>query len=164
IGVGLGTTSVMNAFAKGAPLRAIGNASTGSSEYWYVPGNSPIRSMQDAAGKTIAYSTVGASRNLEVLRFLKHYAIDAKPTATGGTADTWTQVMSGKITNACSSPPFGIEAAQAGKIRIIARGADLPYFRDQTIRLLVANAGYLDRHKDVVSRFVQAYRDALDFM
>ena len=32
IGVGLGTTSVMGAFAKGAPLVAIGNASTGSSE------------------------------------------------------------------------------------------------------------------------------------
>jgi NitT/TauT family transport system substrate-binding protein len=43
IGVGLGTTSVMNAFAKGAPLRAIGNASTGSSEYWYVPANSRCR-------------------------------------------------------------------------------------------------------------------------
>ena len=48
IGIGLGTTSVMNAFAKGAPLRAIGNASTGSSEYWYVPGNSPLKSMTDA--------------------------------------------------------------------------------------------------------------------
>src|SRR4029077_20370848 len=53
IGVGLGTTSVMTAFARGAPLRAIGNASTGSSEYWYVPAASPLRSMKDAGGKTI---------------------------------------------------------------------------------------------------------------
>src|ERR1700737_5259909 len=30
VGVGLGTTSVMAAFAKGAPLTVIGNASTGS--------------------------------------------------------------------------------------------------------------------------------------
>src|SRR3954464_7406080 len=51
IGVGLGTTSVMAAFAKGAPVRVIGNASTGSSEFWYVPANSPIRSMKDAGGK-----------------------------------------------------------------------------------------------------------------
>src|SRR5580700_8587259 len=48
IGVGLGTTSVMNAFAKGAPLRAIGNASTGSSEYWYVAAKSPLQSMREA--------------------------------------------------------------------------------------------------------------------
>jgi NitT/TauT family transport system substrate-binding protein len=164
IGIGLGTASVMNAFLKGAPLRAIGNASTGSSEYWYVPANSPVRTMRDAAGKTIAYSTAGASSHLEVLAFLKFYGIEAKPTATGGTAGTMTQVMSGQVDVGWASPPFGLDAEQAGKIRIIARGSDLPYFRDQTIRLIVANADYWARHKDVAARFVQAYRDTLKWM
>src|SRR6202162_4369411 len=59
LGVGLGTTSVMAAFAKGAPLRVIGNASTGSSEFWYVAANSPVRRMKDAGGKTIGFSTAG---------------------------------------------------------------------------------------------------------
>lgn len=164
IGVGLGTSAVMNAFAKGAPLRAIGNASTGSSEYWYVPASSPVQSMRDAAGKTIAYSTVGASSHLEVLGFLKFYGIDAKPIATGGTAATLTQVMSGQVDVGWSSPPFGLDAAAAGKIRIIAHGSDLPYFRDQTIRLIVANADYLQAHVAIVARFVQAYRDSLQWM
>lgn len=164
IGVGLGTTSVMNAFAKGAPLRVIGNASTGSSEYWYVPSNSPLQSMKDVAGKTIAYSTVGASSHLEVLGFLKYYGIDAKPIGTGGAAATMTQVMSGQVDIGWSSPPFGLEAAQAGRIRIIARGSDLPYFRDQTIRLIVANADYLQQHPTIVLRFIQAYRDSLQWM
>ncbi len=164
IGVGLGTASVMNAFAKGAPLRAIGNASTGSSEYWYVPDNSPLRSMRDAGGKTIAYSTVGASSHLEVLGFLKFYGIDAKPVGTGGTAATFTQVMSGQVDVGWSSPPFGLDAAAAGKIRVIAHGSDLPYFRDQTIRLIVANANYLRAHAESVARFVQAYRDSLQWM
>jgi NitT/TauT family transport system substrate-binding protein len=164
IGIGLGTTAVMNAFAKGAPLRAIGNASTGSSEYWYVRGNSPLQSMKDAAHKTIAYSTIGASSYLEVLGFLKYYGLDAKPIGTGGTAATFTQVMSGQVDVGWSSPPFGLEAAQAGKIRIIARGSDLPYFRDQTIRLIVANADYLQQHPAIVARFIQAYRDSLQWM
>ena len=164
IGVGLGTASVMNAFAKGAPLRAIGNASTGSSEYWYVPANSPLTSMRDAAGKTIAYSTVGASSHLEVLGFLKFYGIAAKPIGTGGTAATFTQVMSGQVDVGWSSPPFGLDAADSGKIRIIAHGSDLPYFRDQTIRLIVANAEYLQAHPTVVARFVQAYRESLQWM
>jgi NitT/TauT family transport system substrate-binding protein len=154
----------MNAFAKGAPLRAIGNASTGSSEYWYVPANSPLQSMRDAAGKTIAFSTVGASSHLEVLGFLKFFGIDAKPIGTGGTAATFTQVMSGQVDVGWSSPPFGLEAAQAGHIRIIARGSDLPYFRDQTIRLIVANADYLQQQPAIVRRFVQAYRDSLQWM
>jgi NitT/TauT family transport system substrate-binding protein len=164
IGIGLGTTSVMAAFAKGAPLAVIGNASTGSSEFWYVPANSPVRSLKDAAGRTIAYSTTGSSSHMEVLAFLKDYAVDAKPVATGGTAATLTQVMSGQIDIGWSSPPFGIAAAQDGKIRIIARGNELPHFRDQTIRLIVANAGWLTANRDVAARFIQAYRDTLAWM
>jgi NitT/TauT family transport system substrate-binding protein len=164
IGIGLGTTSVMAAFAKGAPVRVIGNASTGSSEFWYVPANSSVQSIKDAAGKTIAYSTTGASSHMEVLAFVKHYGITAKPLATGGTAGTFTQVMSGQVDIGWSSPPFGIDAVREGKIRIIARGNELPYFRDQTIRLIVANAGLLARNKDVATRFAQAYRDTLEWM
>ena len=164
IGVGLGTTSVMSAFAKGAPLVVIGNASTGSSEFWYVPAASPVRSMKDAGGKTVGFSTVGSSSHMEVLAFLKHDGIDAKPVATGGTAATFTQVMSGQVDIGWSSPPFGIAAAYDGKIRIIARGNELPYFRDQTIRLIVANAGWLADHRDVAARFIQAYRDTLEWI
>jgi NitT/TauT family transport system substrate-binding protein len=164
IGIGLGTTSVMAAFAKGAPLTVIGNASTGSSEFWYVPANSPVQSMRDAAGKTIGFSTTGSSSHIEVLAFLKHAGVDARPVATGGTAATFTQVMSGQVDIGWSSPPFGIEVAREGKIRIIARGNELPYFRDQTIRLIVANAGWLAANRDLAARFVQAYRDTLEWM
>jgi NitT/TauT family transport system substrate-binding protein len=164
IGVGLGTTSVMAAFARGAPLTVIGNASTGSSEFWYVPGKSPVQSMKDAAGKTVGFSTTGSSSHMEVLAFLKYYRVDARPVATGGTAATFTQVMSGQVDIGLSSPPFGIGAAREGKIRIIARCNELPYFRDQTIRLIVANAGWLAANRDVEARFVQAYRDTLEWM
>ncbi len=163
IGVGLGTTSVMAAFAKGAPLVAIGNASTGSSEFWYVRADSPVRGMKDAGGRTIGFSTAGASSQMEVLAFVKEFGVDARPVATGGTAATFTQVMSGQIDIGWSSPPFGIAAAQEGKIRIIARGNELPHFRDQTIRLIVANAGWLAANRDLAARFVQAYRDTLEW-
>ncbi len=164
IGVGLGTTSVMAAFVKGAPLRVIGNASTGSSEYWYVRADSSIQSIKDAAEKTIAYSTNGASSEMEVLAFLKEYGVAAKPVATGGTAATFTQVMSGQIDIGWASPPFGIGPAREGKIRVIARGNELPYFRDQTIRLIVAHADFLAKNKDVAARFIQGYRDTLEWL
>jgi NitT/TauT family transport system substrate-binding protein len=164
IGVGLGTTAVMAAFAKGAPIRVVGNASTGSSEYWYVRADTPVQSMKDAANKTIAYSTTGSSSHLEVLAFLKFYGIDAKPVATGGTAATFTQVMSGQIDVGWASPPFGLDAAREGKIRIIARGNELPYFRDQTIRLICANAGFLVQHRDIVSQYIAGYADTLAWM
>jgi NitT/TauT family transport system substrate-binding protein len=164
IGVGLGTTSVMNAFVKGAPLRVIGNVSSGSSEYWYVRADSPVHSMKDAAGRTIAYSTAGASSHMEVLGFMKYYGFEAKPVATGNIPSTRTQVMSGQVDVGWASFPFGLELVKEGKIRMVGRGSELPYFRDQTIRLLVVHAPYLEQHKDVVARFVQAYRDTLDWM
>jgi len=164
IGIGLGTAAVMAAYAKGAPLRAIGNASSGSSEYWYVPADSPIKTMADAQGSSIAYSTTGSSSHLIVLSFIKTNGLFARAVATGGPAATFTQVMSGQIDVGWSSPPFGLDAVSEGKIRIIARGNELPEFRDQTIRLIVANAGFLERRKDVAARFVQGYRDALDWM
>jgi NitT/TauT family transport system substrate-binding protein len=129
-----------------------------------VPANSSVRDLKDAAGRTIGYSTTGSSSHMEVLAFLKEYGVDAKPVATGGTAATFTQVMSGQIDIGWSSPPFGVAAAQEGKIRIIARGNELPHFRDQTIRLIVANAGWLGANRDAAARFIQAYRDTLEWM
>ena len=164
IGIGLGTAAVMGAFAKGAPLRAIGNASSGSSEYWYVPADSPIRTLADANGKTIAYSTNGASSHLIALSLVKANGLFARTVATGGPAATFTQVMSGQIDVGWASPPFGLDAVADGKIRIVAHGNDLPAFKDQTIRLIVANAGFLEHRKDVAARFIQSYRDTLDWM
>jgi ABC-type nitrate/sulfonate/bicarbonate transport system substrate-binding protein len=68
IGVGLGTLGVMGAFAKGAPIRIIGATMTGANDtYLYVPAGSPIRSLKDADGKTVAFSTVGSSTHMVVL-------------------------------------------------------------------------------------------------
>jgi NitT/TauT family transport system substrate-binding protein len=164
IGIGLGTSAVMGAFAKGAPLRAIGNASAGSGEYWYVPAESPIYTMADANGKTIAYSTNGSSSHLIVLSLIRSNGLFARAISTGGPAATFTQVMSGQVDVGWAAPPFGLDAVADGKIRIIAHGNDLPAFKDQTIRLIVANAGFLEHHKDVAARFIQGYRDALDWM
>ena len=164
IGIGLGTAAVMGAFSKGAPLRAIGNASAGSSEYWYVPADSPMQTMADGNGKTIAYSTTGSSSHLIVLSLIKANGLFARAVPTGSPAATFTQVMSGQIDVGWASPPFGLDAIADGKIRIVARGSDLPAFKDQTIRLIVANAAVLERRRDVVARFVQGYRDTLDWM
>jgi NitT/TauT family transport system substrate-binding protein len=165
IGVAVGVMGVLGAYAKGAPVRVIGAEQTGLPDmYFYVLAASPIRTIADTAGKTIAYSTNGASTHSVVTALIKQSGVAAKPVATGNQATTLTQVMSGQVDVGWSSPPFGIGPAREGKIRIIARGNELPYFREQTIRLIVANAGYLAKNKDVAARFIQAYRDTLEWM
>ena len=140
IGIGVGTYGALAAFAKGAPVRAIGNQTTGAHDlYWYVRADSSIQSLKDANGRSIAFSTTGSSTNIIALALIKHFGVAAKPTATGNPANTFTAVMSGQIDIGWSSPPLGVEALEQGKIRVIARGSDAPEFQDQTVRVILAN-------------------------
>ena len=62
IGVGAGMKGVLSAFSKGAPVRVIGAVVKGGADlFWYVKAESPIKSLKDANGRTIAYSTTGSS-------------------------------------------------------------------------------------------------------
>ncbi len=165
IGIGVGTAGTLGAFAKGAPVRAIANSMTGADDlFWYVRADSPIKTFKDAAGKTVAYSTNGSSTNLAVLAFIREFGVPAKPVATGSPASTFTQTMSGQVDVGWSSPPFGIEALQQGRIRIVVRESDLPAFRNQTVRLMIANAATLEKRRDAVDRYIAAYRETLDWM
>src|SRR5262249_10926200 len=165
IGIAAGTTGVLGAFAKGAPLRIIAAGTTGAGDlYWYVPANSPIKSFKDLDGKTVGYSTNGASTHTTVLALIKHYGVSARPVASGASAVTLTQAMSGQIDVGWASPPFGLAQLQDGQIRIIARGSDVPSTRDQTVRVHIANATVLAQRHDAIVRYMQAYREALDFL
>ena len=62
------------------------------------------------------------------------------------------------------SPPFGLKEVEAGKIRILARGSDVPSMRNQTVRVQIVNADALKNRKDVIERFMKAYREAVEWM
>jgi NitT/TauT family transport system substrate-binding protein len=165
IGIGVGTYGVMGAFAKNAPLNIIGASITGAHDlYWYVKADGPIKTLKDAAGKTVAYSTNGSSTNLVVLGLQKTLGVQFSPTATGSPASTFTQVMSGQIDVGWSSPPFGVADVDAGRIRIVARGSDVPAFANQTVRVMIANAISVQRRLEAYGRFMKAYREALDWL
>jgi NitT/TauT family transport system substrate-binding protein len=166
IGGGVGVAGVMRAYAKGAPVRIIAPAFTGTSDlYWYVKADSPIKSLKDTTEKnTIAYSTNGSSSNNIVVAFVEELGAKAKPTSTGSPPATLTSVMSGQIDIGWAAPPFGLQEIQDGKIRIIARGSDVPSLRGQTVRVLIANANALKERKDAIVRFMQGYREAVDWM
>ena len=165
IGMGAGTGSVFGAFGKGAPVRILLAGTTGASDlYWYVPAASSIKSFGELNGKTVAYSTAGASTNITLLALIKHFNVAAKPIATGAAAVTMTQAMSGQVDVGWASPPFGLDALGEGKIRLIARGSDARSTHDQTVRVHIVNANALAQHPDVMRRFADAYREAYEFL
>lgn len=166
LGAGVGVAGAMRAFSKGAPVRILLPAFTGTGDlYWYVKADSPIKSLKDTSDKnTIAYSTNGSSSHNIVASFTQELGSKAKPTATGGPPGTLTSVMSGQIDIGWAAPPFGIKEVKEGKIRIIARGSDVPSLRNQTVRAIIVNADALKNKKDAIMRFVKAYREAADWM
>ena len=164
VGVGAGTIGVLRAYAKGAPVRVIGANTTGTANYWYVQASSPIKTVKDINGKTIAYWTSNPASRYDVFDLIKQYSLKARPTVIGGAAATFTQVMAGRVDVGWAEAPFGVEAIEQGKIRVVARAIDIPAIRRDTVRVVITNVDTLQKRKDVLARFMQAYRETIDWM
>jgi NitT/TauT family transport system substrate-binding protein len=165
IGTGVGTFNTFGAFAKGAPIRVIAATHTGANDLtWYVRADSPIKDRKDLAGRSVAYSTAGSSTYAAVQGFQRVFGVTFKPVATGSPASTLTQVMSGQIDVGWTSPPFALDLLREGKIRQIMRAADVPELRNQTARFMTANAVALETRRAVFVRYLQAYREVVDWM
>ena len=162
VGIASGFLGAIGVFAKGAPVRIIGGSYTGGSQvFWYVPADSPIRTPQDLAGKTVAYSNNGSSTHAGALALQKHYKLDFRPVPTGNAAATMTATMSGQVDVGWAGAPFGVAELEAGKTRLIMKSSDAPDFDKQTTRVIIANATELKARPDVFVRFMRGYRDAL---
>ena len=164
IGLAVGTLGAIGAFAKGAPVRIIGAEATGAADYWYAKASSPIKTLQDTNGHTIAFSTKGSSTDSVVRAFIKEFNLTATPVPTGNPSATLTQVMTDQVDVGWSAPPFGLKEMDEGKIRLVAHATDAAIVRGQTIRTMVANAGALAKRKDAIKRFMQAYHEAIEYM
>ncbi len=165
IGTGVGTFNTFGAFTKGAPIRVIAATHTGANDLtWYVRADSPIKDKKDLAGKTVAYSTAGSSTYAAVQAFQKVFGVTYKPVATGGPPSTLTLAMSGQVDVGWTSPPFAVDLLKDGKIRQIMRASDAPELRNQTARFMTANAAALEARRPVFVRYLQAYREVVDWM
>ena len=160
-----GTASVLATFAKGAPVRPIASSITGAQNpFWYVPAESPIRSLRDAGDKTIAFSATGSSSHLATLALVRQSGADIRAIAAGTSEATFTQVMSGQIDIGWAAAPFGVAQIEQKRIRIVAKYDDIPEYRDMTARMHVANLDFILKRPDVMRRFLAAYAETLDWM
>ncbi len=164
LGLAVGTLGAIAAYSKGAPVRIVGAEATGAADYWYAKASSPIKTLKDTDGRTIAFSTNGSSTHSVVLAFTKEFGLTAKPTATGNPSSTLTAVMTDQVDVGWAAPPFGLKELSEGKIRLVARATDASIVRGRTIRVIVANAQMLEQRADALARFMQAYRESIDYM
>ncbi len=152
---------------KGAPIKMISANFTGAPDFsWYVRADSPIKSFKDIAeGTTVAYSSNGSSSHIVALALLKQAGVSGKPVATGNGPATLTQVMTSQIdVGYDGNGGMGIAEFEHGDVRIIATGADLDSFRDQTVRGIVVTEATLAARREQLARFLAAYQQTIDWM
>ncbi len=159
-----GTLGVVAAFAKGMPVKIISAEATGAPDaFWYARPESGIKTIKDANGKTVAFSSPGSSTNLIILQLINQEKVTPKLVPTGGLPGTLTQVMTGQIDVGWSVPPFVLKDLTEGRLQIVARGSDVEAIRDQTIRVNVANANALKAKRDAFVRYIRAISRAIDW-
>jgi NitT/TauT family transport system substrate-binding protein len=163
IGLSTGTSAVIAAYVKGAPLKIVASQMVGASDlYFYVKADSPINKFSDLDGKSVGFTRPGSSSYT-----VTHMLADqekVKPTfvASGEMPATLTMVMSGQIDVGWAAVPNLLELVQQKKIKMIARGADVRALNGQTIRVDFASANFLRERHDVGVRFFRAYDAAMD--
>lgn len=165
MGIGLGTHALLAAYLKGAPLRGVGASFTSADEQiYYVAADSPVKTIKDAGGKTIGISTTGSASNMFALHLAEYFGVDLKPQAAGNYTSNMTQVLTRQLDIGFTAAPFNLNFVDDGRVRVVARGSDVPALRDMTSRLLVVNVSGLERKKDILRRYMAAYRETLDWL
>jgi NitT/TauT family transport system substrate-binding protein len=165
IATGVGVSAAVSTYAKGAPIRLIGSEMIGSPDlFWYVLPDSPVKKISDLNDRTITYSVTGSSSHAALLELLRQYNLTAKAVAAGGMPATLTQVMTAQVDVGWAAAPFGLDLLDEGKIRLVARGTDVDALRGRTARVNVTNLEMLTKHRDTLDRFMQAYRETIDWM
>src|SRR3954447_22001626 len=130
MGIGLGTHAFLGAFLKGAPLRGVGASFTSADEqYYYVTADSPVKTMKDAEGKTVGISTNGSASNMFALHLARHFGVNLKPQPAGNYTANMTQVLTKQLDIGFSAAPYNLNYVDEGRIRLIARGSDVPPLR-----------------------------------
>jgi NitT/TauT family transport system substrate-binding protein len=165
IAVASGVSAAIGTFAKGAPVRIFSSEMTGAPDlYWYVPADSPIHTIADMNDKTVAFSAVGSSSHGSLLALIAQYHLTAKPTPTGNIASTITQTMTKQVDVGFGAAPFGLDLVESGKARIIATGNDVVALRTRAVRVNLTGAVTLQNKPDQIARFMQAYKETVDWM
>ena len=155
---GNGVLGVLSAYSKGAPVRILASNIRGVPDlYWYVQADSPIKSFKDLdGGKVMAYSRPGSTTDLAAHFIAKALNITPKFVSVGGPPGARTQLMSGQVETAWSVYPLNKDLLREGKIRIIGTGKEATGLNGVTIRVVAANANWLDKNRDVAQRLMLA--------
>ena len=168
IGLGTGTLAVISAFVKKAPIKIAAAEITGMDAFWYVLANTPMRKLEDLAGKKVAYSRPGASSHMAVLGIADQIKAKglkpAEPVSLGGIPEVYTALRTGQTDAGWSVAPFQLDRVEKGELRVVVRGEEINAMKEISARVHFTNNDFAAKNPDAVRGFFRAQQRALDYM
>jgi NitT/TauT family transport system substrate-binding protein len=168
IGLSTGIFAVLSAFVKKAPIKIAAAEITGMDSFWYVPASSPVRKLEDLAGKKIAYSRPGSSTHMAALALANQIKAKglkpAEPVSIGGVPEAYTAVRTGQVDAGWSVPPFMLDRLDKGELRVAARGDEITALKEITTRVHFINSDFAAKQPDAVRGFFKAHQKAVEYM
>jgi NitT/TauT family transport system substrate-binding protein len=168
IGLGTGTLAVISAFVKKAPIKIAAAEITGMDAFWYVQANTPMRKLEDLAGKKVAYSRPGASSHMAVLAIADQIKAKglkpAEPVSLGGIPEVYTAVRTGQADAGWSVAPFQLDRVEKGELRVVVRGEEIAAMKEITARVHFVNNDFAAKNPDAIRGFFRAQQRALEYM
>ena len=160
--------SVIEAGSQDVPVRMVaeGDSSTGDPATDFsavvVPGDSPIRSAKDLAGKTVAVTSLRNVGAVSVRNAVTKDGGDAKRVKFVELAfsDMADALASSQVDAAWVVEPYLAAATAKGSRIVSSPFCSVP---DLTVGAYVTTPSYLDEHKDVVDHFRAAVEESLRY-
>jgi len=164
IGYSPGTNSVLAAYAQGSKIKIVGAEFKGQNDtYFYVPADSPIKTIDDLKGKTVAFPRPGGASEALLLALKGERKLDFKPVATGGMDATFTMAMTKQVDVGYGIPPSGLDAVDGGKVRVLFAGDDVASQRNLTGRVNIASADFVKNRRATAVKFFQVLDNCIDW-
>jgi len=164
IGYSPGTSAVIAAYVKGAPIKIVGSEFVGQNDtFFYVPANSPIKKIEDIAGKKVAYPRPGGATEAVLLGLKAERKIDFTAVSTGGMDATRTMTMTGQVDVGYSVPPSGLDAVASGEIRVLFAGDVVASQKDISARVNIAHTNFLKNKREVAKKFFKILDECVDW-
>ncbi len=158
-----GTNAVLAAFMRGAKIKIIGAQFTGQAgAFFYVPAKSPIRSIADLNGKTIAYPRPGGAMEALILALRSDNKLDLKPVATGAMDATHTMVMTGQVDVGYAVVPSLLDKVEDGSIRVLLSSDQIESQQNLTGRVNIASADFVKNRRAVLTKFLEVLDKCID--
>lgn len=158
-----GTNAVLAAAMRGAKIKIVGAQFTGQAgAFFYVPAASPIKSISDLNGKTVAYPRPGGAMESLILALKNDNNLSLRPVATGAMDATHTMVMTGQIDVGYAVVPSFLDKVEDGTIRVLLSSDQIPSQQHLTGRVNIASTEFLAKRRDVAKRFFEVLDRCID--